>query len=59
MNAQHDRNNRARKIGAKITIAQGLDSELYGQLKAQYSELCADYFDELHNAERLRSQRSG
>lgn len=27
MNAQRDRNTRARKIGAKITIAQGWDVE--------------------------------
>lgn len=33
--------------------------DLYEQIKQRYSELCADYFDELHNAERLRSQRSG
>ena len=52
MNAQHDRNNRARKIGAKITIAQGLDSDLYGQLKEQYSELCADYYDEVYEQQR-------
>jgi len=32
----------------QMMLAKGLDSDLYGQLKAQYSELCADYCDEVY-----------
>jgi hypothetical protein len=32
----------------QMMLAKSIDSELYEQLKQQYSELCADYFDEVH-----------